>query len=313
MGSRQAGDAEGLTARGMARARASRMHSLAWSSRFPLRANPGCAPCGHLASGVAGVAVSPSLFRAAAPALNIGQAGGRPPIAEAAGWIRYSSRACGYWRAPRLRIRRVVPRARAVSGAQVSLGCRRASRRGSAICSDAGRHPHFARPTLERYHECALEPSCAMMSAEGTPGTIEEKVNAELVYVGTKEQAEKAESPVGLVFKTKTSKDRTYVELESCNHVAFTGPVTATGEEHGPGIQGVAGAVADITSGSPKFIQELAWTSPRITQFFYWEGGVVKAGHAGLEFYKGAYEQVGYAKVDARNAAREEIAFAVRG
>jgi len=175
------------------------------------------------------------------------------------------------------------------------------------------------------FEECKVTKptSCEVKSkGEKTFGTITVSVNTELVYTGTKEQEEKEEPPLGILFKTTSSASKAFIELEFSGICAF-GPkvVEATGEvtpaaEIPPRITGVAGVVCKIIEPeSYKFVHEIECPEPAITKFSFWThpGAAIKEGTAGLKLGTEVAEQVGKAKIEAENAAKEKIAYDARG
>jgi len=174
-----------------------------------------------------------------------------------------------------------------------------------------------------KFTECKVEKpalGCEVRSVQ-TPevpfGTIEVSVNTELVYTGTKKQAEEEKPPLGVLFKTTEKGNKHFVQLEFTGLCTLKGTrkfVEATGEEHGPGIVGVAGVVCKIVEPEAyKFVHEIECPTPAIKTFFYWEGGVLKEGKAELKLEGEVAEQIGNAKIEAENAAKEKIAFDSRG
>ncbi len=163
---------------------------------------------------------------------------------------------------------------------------------------------------------------CEARNKGGAFPNIVVNVNTELVYIGTKEQEEKEVPPLGILFKTATGT-KTFVELEFSGLCALlNGSVTATGEETPaaevpPRIAGVAGVVCKIVEPAEayKFVHEIECPKPAIKSFSFWTrpGGALKEGKVGLEFNKEVSEQVGNAKIEAENAAKEKIAFDARG
>jgi hypothetical protein len=174
-----------------------------------------------------------------------------------------------------------------------------------------GGWPGIDKAAIE-FEECEVEGlKCEAKTKGGTKkGVISVNVNTELVYVGTKVQAEEEKPPLGILFKTVAAKNKIFVELEFGGICALdNGPVTATGEEHGPGIPGVAGVVCKAVEPieTYKFTHEINCVKGEQTKFFYWEGGVLKEGKAGLEFHGEVAEQVGKAVIKAG------VAFDARG
>jgi hypothetical protein len=160
---------------------------------------------------------------------------------------------------------------------------------------------------------------CKVMS-EGlkVEGLIKVEVNSELVYTGTEAQAIAEKPPLGVLFKTKSSTNKTFVKLVFVGGAKCTelnGPVTATGEVHGPGIAGVAGVVCNIVEKAEEYAFTHEIECPEVAKktFFYWEGGVLKQGKAGLEFKSLPATQIGNATIEGmENAAKEKIAFDAR-
>lgn len=152
------------------------------------------------------------------------------------------------------------------------------------------------------FEECEVTKpfTCKVKNAGGTFGTIVTTVNTELVYT-TKKAGEEEKSPLGILFKTTSAKNKLFVELEFSGICAF-GPkkVEATGEEHGPGIPGVAGVVCKIVEPAEanKVVHEIECAEKAQQKFFYWEGGVIKEGKAGLKLGSEVAEQVGSAKIE---------------
>lgn len=174
------------------------------------------------------------------------------------------------------------------------------------------------------FEECKVTKpfSCEVKNAGGTFGTIITTVNTELVYTGTKTQAEKEEPPLGILFKTTSSANKLFVELEFSGLCAFGAKkVEATGEvtpaaEIPPRITGVAGVVCKIIEPeSYKFVHEINCVEKEQTKFFFWThpGEVIKEGTAGLELGTEVAEQIGNAKIEAENEAKEKIAYDARG
>ena len=174
------------------------------------------------------------------------------------------------------------------------------------------------------FEECEVTKpfTCKVKSVGSAPfGTIEVAVNTELVYTGTKEQAEKEEGPLGVLFKTTSSANKLFVELEFSGICAFGAKkVNATGEvtpaaEIPPRITGVAGVVCKIIEPEPyKFVHEINCAEKEQTKFYFWThpGAVIKEGTAGLELGGEVAEQIGKAKIEAENAAKEKLAFDAR-
>jgi hypothetical protein len=160
---------------------------------------------------------------------------------------------------------------------------------------------------------------CEVKNAGGTFGTIVVSVNTELVYTGTEKQAKEEKPPLGVLFKTVAAGNKKFVELEFNGLCALAGTkklVEATGEEHGPGIPGVAGVVCDIVEPAEayRFVHEINCVEgSKQKEFFYWKSGVITAGVAGLKLGGEVAEQIGSAKIEAENAAKEKIAFDARG
>jgi hypothetical protein len=149
-------------------------------------------------------------------------------------------------------------------------------------------------------------------------GTIEVAVNTELVYTGTKKQAEEEKPPLGILFKTTAKGAKTFVELEFNGLCALAGTkkiVEATGEEHGPGTVGKGGVVCKSVEKIEeyKFAHELECVEKEQTKFFYWEGGTLKEGKAGLKLGTEEAEQVGKGTIETENAAGEKVAYDARG
>lgn len=149
-----------------------------------------------------------------------------------------------------------------------------------------------------KFEECEVAAlKCKARNKGGTFGTIEVKANTELVYL-TKASAEKSESPFGDLLKTTEKGSKTLVGLEfegTCS--ADNGSITATGEEHGPGIQGVAGVVCKVLEPEKEAeTHELSCLEKEQTTFFYFansESTSPSEGKAGLEFIKEKLELVG--------------------
>src|ERR1039458_1834346 len=134
-------------------------------------------------------------------------------------------------------------------------------------------------------------------------GTIVVSVNTELVYTGTKTQAEHEEQPLGILFKSVGAGNKKFVELEFNGLCALEGTkkvVEATGEEHGPGIAGKAGVVCKIVEPAEanKVVHEIECVEKAQQKFFYWEGGVIKEGKAELKLSGEVAEQIGSAKIE---------------
>jgi hypothetical protein len=171
------------------------------------------------------------------------------------------------------------------------------------------------------FEECkVVKPAlgCEVRNVGGTFGTIVVSVNTELVYTGTKAQAENEEKPLGILFKSVGAGNKKFVELEFNGLCALAGTkkvVEATGEEHGPGIAGKAGVVCKIVEPAEAylFVHEIECVEGAQQKFFYWEGGVIKEGKAELKLSGEVAEQVGSAKIEAENAAKEKIAYDARG
>ena len=169
------------------------------------------------------------------------------------------------------------------------------------------------------FEECKVTKpiSCEVKNAGGVFGTIAVSVNTELVYSGTKKQAEEEKPPLDVLFKTTKAKEKLFVKLELKGTLCpATLNVNATGEEHGPGIEGIAGVDCEIVEPAEayKFTHEINCPEKPSGKFFYWEGGVLKEGKYGLELETvGVAEQIGKATIEAENAAKEKIAFDARG
>jgi hypothetical protein len=160
-----------------------------------------------------------------------------------------------------------------------------------------GGSPGTAKATVE-FEGCEAE-GCGGVSNEGdeVATTILVHVNAELVFL-TKAAGEAEKPRLGILFKTIAAKENTFVRL-TFGCPAFNGPITATGIEHGPGIPGVAGIVCEMAESAEaeEVTHEVEWAKNEQAKFWYYEGGVLKEGKAGLEFNGGVFEQAGKAVV----------------
>jgi hypothetical protein len=138
---------------------------------------------------------------------------------------------------------------------------------------------------------------CKAKSKGAAEETIVTNVNDELTF-----RSNAKSTPLGLVFKTTKAKSKPFVELEFSGICSLlNGTVNATGVEHGPAIEGVAGVVCKI-EGTPEKEEnshEINCVKAEQTKFFYEEGGLLKEGKAGLEFNKEVSEQVGKGKIKA--------------
>jgi hypothetical protein len=186
-----------------------------------------------------------------------------------------------------------------------------------------GGWPGTNEGTIE-FEGCTAKSGTEECKVRSKGGTIEGKiivaVHSELVYTGTKAQAEEEKVPLGILFKTTSATNKIFVELEfigtpGVKCAELNGPVLATGEEHGPGIAGVAGVVCNIVEKAEEYMLTHEIECPEVAKktFFYWEGGVIKQGKAGLEFKSLVATQIGNATIlEMENAAKEKIAFDAR-
>jgi|GEM_PF-6400606 len=183
-----------------------------------------------------------------------------------------------------------------------SVVCKKGEGAGTAI----GGTPGTAKATL-KFKECEVVTlKCKVMNKGGTPGTIEFKINAEWVNL-TKTGLEEGLLPYGLLVKTTAKGEKTLVSLEYSEACASkNGPVTATGEEHGAGIEGVAAIVCKL--GEPeesKEVHEITCAEKEQTSFFYGkEAKTANEGKAGIEVFKEKAEQVGKAKIEFESKAK---------
>jgi len=168
-----------------------------------------------------------------------------------------------------------------------------------------------------KFEECEEPALKCKVKNEGqkTEGVIEVAVNTELVYF-TEKAGNEEKPPLGILFKTIAKGNKTFVKLIFSGLCSLVnGPVTATGEEQGPGIEGVAGVVCKIVEPAEayKFVHEIECKEKEQENFCFWKAGVLTKGKAGLEFNGEKAEQVGNAKIEAENAAKEKVAFDARG
>ena len=140
----------------------------------------------------------------------------------------------------------------------------------------------------------------------GTPfGTIEINLHTELVYL-TKAAGEAEKAPLGVLFKTAAASNKKFVELEFTSLCVFGSKlVEATGEEHGPGIAGVAGLVCEAAEKAEveKVSHEINCIEKKQQKFFYWGSGVLKEGKAGLKLSGEVAEQIGKGTIEAGGKA----------
>jgi|CZKG01.1.fsa_nt_gi hypothetical protein len=184
----------------------------------------------------------------------------------------------------------------------VSVTCKKGEGTGTAI----GGTPGTGKATL-KLKECEVAAlKCKVMNKGGTAGTIEFNANVEDVSL-TKVGLEEGLLPYALLFKTHAKGEKTLVELalsEPC--ASKNGPVTATGEEHGAGIEGVAAFVCKLEAPEEsKEVHELTCAEKEQTVYFYGkEGKTASEGKAGIEVFKEKAEQVGKAKIELESKAK---------
>ena len=187
--------------------------------------------------------------------------------------------------------------------AGLSVECKKDKGTGELI----GGWPGTDKATI-MFEECTVETiGCKAKNKGGVFGTIEVKVNTELVYF-TKKAGEEEKPPLGVLFKTTESSNKTFVELEFEGICALdNGPVTATGEatpaaEIPERIAGVAGVVCKIVEPAEKeaLTHELECIEKEQTKFWFWKAGALTEGKAGLEFKGKPAEQVGKATIEAK-------------
>jgi hypothetical protein len=185
----------------------------------------------------------------------------------------------------------------------LSIICKKGEGVGTAI----GGTPATGKVTL-KLKECEVPASkCKVMSEGGASGTIEFNANVEVVYP-VKKGFEEGLFPYSLLFKTTAKGKSTLVSLtysESC--ATKNGPVTATGGEHGAGIEGVAAFACRFVEPAEevKISHEISCAKEESTVFFYGiEGKTIGESKTGIEILKEKVEPVG--KVTAEFTSKEK-------
>jgi hypothetical protein len=128
--------------------------------------------------------------------------------------------------------------------------------------------------------ECGVqgktESECHVNSPGKPSGTIATEVNTELVYAGTKTEAEKEEGQLGILLKPKSGSTFVTVEIHGTKCPLFTeGTTEITGS-----------VVADTTSGTFVKTETLSFPATPIKNAYKWESaGKVKLVESSLKIF----------------------------